>query len=69
MIEASQIEQMSTSERLHAMEQLWDALCREAPDMPSPDWHGLVLKDRKERAGRGDAKFLSLEELRSRLQS
>ncbi len=68
MIESAQIESMSVAERLRAMEQLWDSLYRYADDMPSPDWHGEVLTDRKTRAQRGEAKFLTLDQLRSRLR-
>ena len=68
MLESSQIDKMSVAERLQAIEQLWDALCREARDMVSPDWHRDVLADRKARAERGEAKFLTLAQLRTRLQ-
>jgi hypothetical protein len=51
------------------MEQLWDALCREGENMVSPDWHEAVLADRKTRAERGEAKFLTLDQLRSRLRA
>ena len=68
MLEASQIENMSTAQRLQAMEQLWDALCREAGDLASPDWHREVLAERKSRAERGESKFLTLAQLRARLQ-
>lgn len=57
------------AERLQAMEQLWDALCREAEQVPSPSWHADVLADRKERAERGEAQFLTLEQLRTRLRA
>jgi len=60
---------MSVTERLQAMDQLWDALTRDKDEIPSPDWHQDVLADRKARAQRGEAKFLSLAELRSRLRS
>ena len=65
----SQIERMSTAERLQAMEQLWDALWREAPELPSPDWHGDVLAARKTRADRGEAEFLTLDQFRERLRT
>ena len=40
MIESSQIERMSVTERLQAMDQLWDSLNnRHGDDVPSPDWH------------------------------
>ena len=68
MIEASQIEKMSVTERLQAMDQLWDSLNRSDEEIPSPDWHQDVLADRKARAQRGEAKFLTLDQLRSRLR-
>ena len=68
MIETSLIDRMSVAERLQAMEQIWDALVREKGDMKSPKWHRNVLADRKARAERGEAKFLTLAQLRSRLR-
>ena len=69
MIEASDIERMSVTERLQAMDQIWDSLDRDADEIRSPDWHRDILADRKARAQRGEAKFLSLAQLRSRLRS
>lgn len=69
MIELSQIEKMSVTERLQAMDQLWDSLARDSDEIPSPDWHQNVLADRKARAQSGEAKFLTLDQLRSRLRS
>jgi hypothetical protein len=68
MLEASQIENMSVAERLQAIEQLWDALRRETRNLALPDWHRDVLADRKLRAERGESKFLTLAQLKSRLQ-
>jgi len=68
MIESSQIDRMSMAERLQVMEQLWDALARDPEQTPSPEWHRQVLADRKARAERGEAKFLTLDQLRSRLR-
>ena len=67
MIESSQIERMSVSERLQTMEQLWDSLCRDAA-LPSPEWHREGLAEKKARAQSGEAKFLTLDQLRSRLR-
>ena len=69
MIESAEIERMSVTERLQAMDQLWDSLNRCADEIPSPDWHQDVLADRKARAQSGEAKFLTLAELRSRLRT
>lgn len=60
---------MSLAERLRAMEQLWDAVSREAEDVASPEWHREILADRKARAERGEARFLTLAELRTRLRA
>jgi hypothetical protein len=60
---------MSVAERLQAIEQLWDALCRESGDMASPEWHREILANRKLRAERGEARFLTLAQLRIRLRS
>ncbi len=51
---------MSVTERLQAMDQLWDSLTRDGDEIPSLDWHQEVLADRKARAQRGEAKFLTL---------
>ena len=68
MIETAQIERMSVAERLQVMEQLWDALCRDAGEIVSPEWHREVLADRKARAQSGEAKFLTLDQFRARLR-
>ena len=69
MLEASQIDKMSVAERLQAIEQLWDAICRDAKDFASPDWHREVLAERKLRAERGESRFLTLAQLKSRLRA
>jgi putative addiction module component (TIGR02574 family) len=69
MIDSSEIERMSVAERLQVMDQLWDSLNRSGEEIPSPEWHRDVLSDRKARVQRGEAKFLTLDQLRSRLRS
>ena len=69
MIESFDIERMSVTERLQAMDQIWDSLVRDSDEIPSRDWHQNVLADRKARVQRGQAKFLTLDQLRSRLRS
>ena len=69
MIESSELERMSVTERLQVMDQLWDSLNRCDDEIPSPDWHQDILSERKARAQRGEAKFLTLDQLRSRLRS
>jgi len=40
------------TQRLQAMDQLWDSLNRSGEQIASPDWHQDVLADRKARAQR-----------------
>ena len=69
MIEASDIETMSVTEPLQVIDQIWDSLDRDNDQISSPAWHQEVLAERKARAERGEAKFLTLAQLRSRLRS
>ncbi len=64
------IERMSTRERLQAIEMLWESLTKDGErDLPSPEWHTTVLAARRAKVERGEAKFLTLEELKTRLRS
>lgn len=63
----TEIEKMTLSERLEAMELLWDSLSRDASAVASPAWHGDVLAERLEKISRGEGVFLSLDEVKRRL--
>ena len=69
MIQAADIEQMSLEERLQAMELLWASLTRAPDAVPSPDWHGEVLAERVAKIGRGEGEFLTIPQLKERLQN
>ena len=69
MLEASEIDKMSVVDRLRAIEQLWDSVSKNDIDVPSPEWHGDVLNDRRRRAEAGEARFLTLQELKSRMRT
>ena len=68
MIQAAEIEQMSLDERLQTMELLWASLARTPDAVPSPDWHGDILAKRMAKIDRGEAEFLTIPELKERLQ-
>jgi len=68
MIQASEIEHMSFEERLHALELLWISLARTPEAVPSPDWHGEVLVPRLAKVGRGEGEFITITQLKQRLQ-
>lgn len=62
------LDKMTTSDKLSVMEQLWDDLCREPDQVPSPSWHGEVLSGREKRVREGQARFSDLAEAKERIR-
>ena len=60
---------MSSSERVEAMELLWESFSKEGIDYPSLDWHSKVLVERSEMIDSGNATWISVDELQARLIS
>jgi hypothetical protein len=50
------------------MELLWASLASTPEAAPSPDWHREVLAERMAKIERGEAEFLTVPELKERLQ-
>ncbi len=69
MLVKEQIFQMSSSERVEAMELLWESFAIEGIDYPSPDWHGKVLSERAEIIDSDKAIWLSIDELQAHLRN
>ena len=47
-----------------AMEKLWDSLCNKE-EIESPEWHKDILQERKKKIEKGEAAYISLEDLKS----
>lgn len=56
---------MSITERLQAMEALWDSLLYEDGEIESPKWHEEILEERKTTIANGKAKYISLADLKA----
>lgn len=67
MLVKEQISRMSSTERMEAMELLWDSFSKEGIDYPSPDWHAEVLAERSQIIDSDQATWLSVDELQARL--
>lgn len=52
------LDQMTTAEKLRALEQIWEDLCRTPDEIPSPSWHADVLRDREKRVQEGSSRFV-----------
>ena len=61
-----EVEKMSISERIQAMEALWDSLIRHNAEIDSPQWHYDVLDQRKRKIDSGESEFISLDDLTAR---
>ena len=61
----SDIEKMSSSEKLQTMESLWDSLLDEKTEVASPQWHEQVLTFRIAKIADGSARFVSLDTLKN----
>jgi len=61
------LSEMTIAEKLRAMEELRDDLCRSDEPLPSPAWHGDVLAERENLVAEGAATFSDWEEARQRV--
>ena len=62
------LDEMTTEDKLAAMERLWEDLCRNPESVPSPAWHEDVLLAREKQIRKGGAKFSSLDEVKDRIR-
>jgi hypothetical protein len=58
---------LTPTERILAMEALWESMCQEEPEPSSPAWHEQVLAERRARVASGEVAFLTLQQLRQKL--
>ena len=62
------LDQMTTEEKLRAMETLWADLSRKEEDIQSPSWHEGILKEREERTRSGQETFMDWEAAKQELR-
>jgi len=63
------LDKMTTSEKLRALEEIWDDLLRQSDDVPSPSWHADVLGARQKRHREGASQFEDWASAKDRLRS
>ena len=62
------LDQMTVEEKLRAMEAIWRSLSTREEQVPMPDWHKQVLDERQRQIDAGEARFVSLEEMKERVR-
>jgi putative addiction module component (TIGR02574 family) len=61
------LKQMSRTEKVRLMEEIWQDLSADEQKVESPSWHGAIIAERIAKVEEGKATFLTLEQLESRL--
>lgn len=56
------LDKMTTAEKLKALELIWDDLCQNDSDIPVPDWHLELLREREEAVARGEERPIDWED-------
>lgn len=62
------VEQMTTVDKIRAMECFWDDLCRHAEESLSPPWHGDILSERDNSITVGEAQFIDWEQAKKKIR-
>ena len=66
------LRQMSVSDKLRLMEEIWRDLSQNESDLSSPEWHGMVLRERETKIANGEDILVDWEaakrQLRAKLQ-
>jgi len=62
------LEEMTTADKLRALEQIWDDLLRTPEEVPSPAWHEDVLRAREHRIVEGSADFSDWPDAKRRIR-
>ena len=62
------LDQMTTAEKLRAMEAIWADLTRNADSFESPAWHADVLREREQRIAEGKETFIDWDEAKRQLR-
>ena len=64
---AMHLDKMTVSDKLRALEEIWDDLRRTSEDIPSPSWHADVLQARERRIREGKSQFADWTEAKRRI--
>ncbi|HVJ83503.1 MAG TPA: addiction module protein [Planctomycetia bacterium] len=62
------LETMTIAEKLDLLEAVWDSLCSNPAEIPSPEWHADVLARRRERLDSGASQVSDWSDAKRRLQ-
>ena len=62
------LDEMTTAEKLRLLERIWDDLCRNPEDVPSPAWHAPILSERASRVQNKQEQVTDWQEAKRRIR-
>jgi len=65
----SEIESMTSNEKIAAMDMLWTSILSTSGVVEPPAWHEIVLNERRRRAESGEETFVPWEEAKRSLRA
>jgi len=69
MAVALDLGKMSKADKLRLMEDLWQNLTTEDPELASPSWHGEILAERDRLISSGEEKLIDWETAKKQLRA
>jgi len=63
------LEEMTVTEKLQVMEELWSDLCCNQDKIPVPQWHKDILDRREELVKQGKSTFVDWETAKKRIEA
>ncbi len=64
-MDTTTLKNMSKTERLQAMEALWDSFLYEDGEIDTPKWHKEIIEERNKKIENGTAEFISIAKLKA----
>ncbi|PKY10968.1 addiction module antitoxin RelB [Acidithiobacillus marinus] len=62
------ISELSVRQKIQMMESLWDSLCQQPTNIPSPVWHGEILAQRENALREGSDYFSAWDTAKANLR-
>ena len=63
-----QLDKLTRTEKLRAMEELWEDLSKPEESFASPDWHGDVLRERDQALKEGRDEFIPWDQAKREIR-
>ncbi|MDG4867872.1 addiction module protein [Guyparkeria sp. 1SP6A2] len=63
------LDEMTTLEKLEALERIWSDLSESTQEIASPAWHEDELVGRQEQIDTGQARFVDIDQVKERIRS